>query len=44
VADLYASILSAVGIDAKKVNQTPIGRTVRFSEGKPVEALLPRGS
>jgi uncharacterized protein (DUF1501 family) len=43
VADLYASILTAVGIDTKKVNQTPIGRTVRFSEGKPVEALLPRG-
>jgi uncharacterized protein (DUF1501 family) len=41
VGDLYASILTAVGIDAKKVNQTPIGRTVRFSEGKPVEALLP---
>jgi uncharacterized protein (DUF1501 family) len=41
VGDLYASILTAVRIDPKKVNQTPIGRTVRFSEGKAVEALLP---
>jgi hypothetical protein len=40
VGDLHATILTAVGIDPKKVNQTPIGRTVRFSEGTPVAALL----
>jgi hypothetical protein len=42
VGDLHATILTAVGIDPKKINQTPIGRTVRFAEGKPVEALLGR--
>jgi uncharacterized protein (DUF1501 family) len=40
VGDLHATVLTAVGIDPRKVNQTPIGRTVRFSEGKPVSALL----
>jgi uncharacterized protein (DUF1501 family) len=40
VGDLHATILAAVGIDAKKVNQTPIGRTVRLSEGQPITALL----
>jgi len=40
VGDLHATILTAVGIDPKKVNQTPIGRTVRFSEGEPIAALL----
>jgi hypothetical protein len=40
VGDLHATILTAVGIDPKKVNQTPIGRTVRFSEGKPIAGLL----
>jgi hypothetical protein len=29
-----------VGIDPQRVNQTPIGRTVRFSAGEPVAALL----
>jgi uncharacterized protein (DUF1501 family) len=42
VGDLHATVLTAVGIDPAKVNQTPIGRTVRFSEGAPVAALLPR--
>jgi uncharacterized protein (DUF1501 family) len=40
VGDLHATVLTAVGIDPRKVNQTPIGRTVRFAEGKPVAALL----
>jgi hypothetical protein len=40
VGDLHATILTAVGIDPGKVNQTPIGRTVKFAEGKPIEALL----
>jgi uncharacterized protein (DUF1501 family) len=40
VEDLHATILTAAGIDPAKLNQTPIGRTVRFSEGQPVKALL----
>jgi hypothetical protein len=44
VGDLHATILTAVGIDPKKVNQTPIGRTVRFAEGEPVAALLDKKS
>jgi hypothetical protein len=40
VADLHATVLSAVGINPGKLGRTPIGRTVRFSEGKPVAALL----
>jgi hypothetical protein len=40
VGDLHATILTAVGIDPKKVNQTAIGRTVRFSEGEPMAGLL----
>lgn len=40
VGDLHATVLTAVGIDPGKLNQTPIGRTVKFSEGHPVAALL----
>jgi uncharacterized protein (DUF1501 family) len=40
VGDLYATVLTAVGIDPTKLNQTPIGRTVKFAEGKPVGGLL----
>jgi hypothetical protein len=40
VGDLHATLLTAVGIDPKKLHQTPIGRTVRLSEGDPVAALL----
>ena len=43
VGDLHATVLAAVGIDPGKLNQTPIGRTVRFSEGRPVPALLAGG-
>jgi hypothetical protein len=43
VGDLHATILTAVGIDPHKVNQTPIGRTVRFSEGQPIASLLASG-
>ena len=42
VGDQHATVLTAVGVDPKKVNQTPIGRTVRFSEGTPIAALLDR--
>lgn len=40
VGDLHATVFSALGIDYQKINQTPIGRTVKFSEGNPIEALL----
>jgi uncharacterized protein (DUF1501 family) len=40
VGDLHATVLTAVGIDPKKLNQTPIGRTVRYSDGNPLKALL----
>ncbi len=43
VANLHATILSAAGIDIARVNQTPIGRTVRFSEGTPVAPLVRPG-
>ncbi len=42
VADMQATILSAAGIDLDQVNQTPIGRTVRFTEGRPLASLLNR--
>lgn len=42
VANLHATVLTAAGIDITRVNQTPIGRTVRFSEGRPVRELLGR--
>jgi hypothetical protein len=40
VGSLHATALTAVGIDPTKLNQTPIGRTVKLAEGQPVEALL----
>jgi uncharacterized protein (DUF1501 family) len=43
IGDLHATVLTAVGIDPNKVNQTPIGRTVRFAEGKPIAGLLTSG-
>lgn len=40
VADMHATVLKAVGLDPQKVNASPIGRTVKLSEGKPLAALL----
>jgi hypothetical protein len=40
VANLYATILTAMGVEYDKVNQTKIGRTVQFSNGVAVDALL----
>jgi uncharacterized protein (DUF1501 family) len=39
VPDLHATVLTAVGINPAQLNQTPIGRTVKFSEGEAVAAL-----
>src|SRR5262249_15123172 len=40
VPHLHATVLTAVGIDPAKLSQTPIGRTVKFSEGQPIAAIL----
>jgi hypothetical protein len=40
VGEVHATVLSAVGIDPAKVLSTPIGRTVRLSEGQPLRTLL----
>jgi hypothetical protein len=40
VRDLYATILSQLGVDCKTEHLTPIGRPMRFSDGTPVERLL----
>ena len=40
VPNLTATLLKAAGVDPAKLSQTPIGRTVKFSEGTPVAALL----
>jgi hypothetical protein len=40
VGSLYATVLNAAGIDHTELNQTKIGRTVPFAEGKPVPGLL----
>jgi hypothetical protein len=41
VGELYATILSSVGINPGKLNQTPIGRTVAFTDkGKPIAGLV----
>lgn len=44
VGGLFATVFTALGIDHQKINQTPIGRTVKFSEGMPVDKLLARGT
>jgi uncharacterized protein (DUF1501 family) len=44
VADLYATILHALGIDPAHQVSTPIGRPMKYSEGTPVERLLVRQS
>ena len=38
--DERAFVLTAVGIDPKKVMTSPIGRTLTLSEGKVIKALL----
>jgi len=40
VADVHATILKAVGLDPIKENISPVGRPIKLSEGKPIEALL----
>jgi uncharacterized protein (DUF1501 family) len=40
VGDVHATVLTAVGIDPQKVMTTPIGRTTRLADGRPIAALL----
>jgi hypothetical protein len=40
VADIHATVLTALGINPEKIFTSPIGRTVKLSEGKPIKALL----
>ena len=40
VGDIHATVLKSLGIDHTKLNETPIGRTVKFSEGEPIKALV----
>jgi hypothetical protein len=40
IADVHATILTAVGIDPQKIMTSPIGRTLKLSEGRPIRALL----
>ena len=40
VADVHATVLSAVGLDPAKENISPVGRPIKLSEGKPIAELL----
>jgi uncharacterized protein (DUF1501 family) len=40
VANLHATVLKALGIDWEATFRSPIGRTVRRSEGEPIKALV----
>ena len=41
VADLCATVLRQLGVEFDKEVLTPIGRPMKYSEGKPIERLLP---
>lgn len=40
IGDLHATILSSLGVQYDREEQTPIGRPLRLSEGEPVVGLL----
>jgi uncharacterized protein (DUF1501 family) len=40
IADVHATILTAVGLDPARENVSPVGRPIRLSEGRPIGALL----
>jgi hypothetical protein len=40
VADLHATVLTALGLDPAHEELAPIGRPIKLSEGKPIAALL----
>jgi len=40
VANVHATVMTALGIDPQKLMASPIGRTLKFSEGRPIRGLL----
>jgi hypothetical protein len=40
VGELHATVLSALGLDPKKGNISPIGRPIRLADGEPVRELI----
>lgn len=40
VADVYATLLTALGLDPHVENMTSVGRPVKLAEGEPIRALL----
>ena len=40
IPDLHATLLTALGIDPAHEEMAPIGRPIKFSEGKPIAKLL----
>jgi hypothetical protein len=40
IADVHATILTALGVNPQKIITSPIGRTLKLSEGTPIRALL----
>jgi uncharacterized protein (DUF1501 family) len=40
IADVHATILTALGLDPRKENISPVGRPIALSDGKPLRALL----
>ena len=43
VADLHATIMHALGIDPAFEFPASIGRPIRYSDGQPIQRLLPSG-
>jgi hypothetical protein len=40
IADIHATILSAVGLNPARENVSPVGRPIKLSEGRPLSTLL----
>jgi hypothetical protein len=40
VADVHATVLTALGLDPRKENVSPVGRPIQLSEGRSIRALL----
>jgi uncharacterized protein DUF1501 len=40
VADVHATVLTALGIDPQREALAPVGRPIKFSEGAPIKQLL----
>lgn len=40
IPDLYATVLSALGLDPAKENVSPVGRPIKLAAGRPIKALI----